>query len=75
MLCSGTGRAARGRNRDKWRKGVREAGGREGGRKGEALMRKGCSEAVCREEARISSHCRYRCLGQVMEHDGEFSSL
>lgn len=35
-------------------------------------MREGCSEAVCREETRINSHCRYRRLGQVMEHDGEF---
>lgn len=43
-------------------------------REGEAAMREGCSEAVCREEARINSHCRYRRLGQVMEHDGEFSS-
>lgn len=60
-----------GRDIDKWREGEREVGGREG----EASMRKGCSEAVCREEAGINSHWRYRCLGQVMEHDGEFSSL
>lgn len=54
-----------------------ERGGREWGKEregGEAAMREGCSEAVCREEARINSHCRYRRLGQVMEHDGEFSS-
>lgn len=64
------------------REGRRQMEGvREGGREGEASMRKGCSEAacvcvcVCREEARINSHCRYRCLGEVMEHDGEFSSL
>lgn len=70
MLCSGAGRVAGGRNREKWRGRGRGKGGREG----EAAMREGCSEAVCREEARINSHCRYRRLGQVMEHDGEFSS-
>lgn len=54
----------------------REGGGeeRKGEGGGEAATREGCSEAVCREEARINSHCRYRRLGQVMEHDGEFSS-
>lgn len=74
MLRSGAGKAAGGRDRDKWREGWGK-GGRQGVREGEASMRKGCSEVVCREEARISSHCRYRCLGQVMEHDGEFCSL